>query len=75
MTQPLSPRSTVFVYDGEALAVLAGAVSVPLDTRVQVAGRDYIVNNVRVGVRQNDFDMYYDCHRAEASGTVPSFLG
>jgi hypothetical protein len=74
MTEPLAPGKTVFLYDGEAFAVLVGAISLPLESRVQVAGRDYIVNNIRVGIRPHDFDLYYDCHRAEATGTVPSFL-
>lgn len=71
---PLPPGKTLFMYDGQPFAVLTGAISLPLQARVQIGRRDYIINNVRVAVRSNDFDLYYDCHLAEIPGTVPSFL-
>lgn len=74
MTDPLVSGKTVFLYDGEQFAVLAGAITVPLQSRVQLGDRDYIVNNARVLLGPTGFDLYYDCHQAEASGTVPSFL-
>lgn len=74
VTEPLASGKTVFFYDGEPFAVLTGAISVPPQSRVQLGERDYIVNNVRVRLGSKEFDLYYDCHQAESSGTVPSFL-
>ena len=71
---PLPAGKTIFLYDGEPFAALVGAISLPLQARVQVGRRDDIINNVRGGIRSSDFDLYYDCHLAETSGTAPSFL-
>lgn len=67
----LSAALTVFMYDGEQIAILEGAVSVPIGARVEVRHVDYIVNNVRVGTRATSFDLYYECHMAEETGTAP----
>ncbi|MGB8652280.1 MAG: hypothetical protein WCD35_16665 [Mycobacteriales bacterium] len=68
---PLPPGITKFFYVNEELAVLNGAVSVPLDTRVEIGTTDYVVNRVRISVRANCFDLYYECHKAEVTGSEP----
>lgn len=69
MDESLAPGLTKFLYDGEQLASLWGTVSVPTGTRVGVGRNDYIVDTVRVPVRQTDYDLYYECHFSEDTGS------
>ncbi|WP_130451216.1 hypothetical protein [Zhihengliuella halotolerans] len=71
MSNPLTQGQTVFMYVNERLAVLEGAMSFPIGTRVEIGRQDYIVDNIRVGIRDIDFDIYYGCHLAESTGTKP----
>ncbi|WP_022877972.1 hypothetical protein [Microbacterium sp. B19] len=72
--QRLTPGLTAIMYDNQQIAVLEGAVSLPIGARIQIGKSDYIVNNVRVGIRHEDFDLYYDTHLAEVTGASPSPL-
>lgn len=69
----LTPGLTRFLYNNDELTTLEGAVSVPIGTRVEIweDGKpvDYIVDTARIGARETDFDLYYECHRAEETGT------
>ena len=54
--------------------MLEGALTVPLGAQAAVGRTDYIVDNVRVGIREKHLDLDYDCHMAEETGTPPGFL-
>ena len=62
---------TVILYDNAELARLEGAISLPMETRVNVSDTDYIVHNLRLQLRETDFDFYYDTHLAERVGSQP----
>ena len=68
MTVHLTPGITAFMFDNEQLATLAGAVQLPIGTRLRLGRTDYIVHGVEVGARKTDFDIYYMCHPAEETG-------
>lgn len=68
MDEPLKPGVTAFLYDNAQIAVLEGAISVPVGTRVRIGKTDYIVHSAGIGIREVDFDLYYTCHVAEKTG-------
>jgi hypothetical protein len=70
----LKPGLTTILYDNSTLAQLEGAVSLPMESRVQIGKTDYIIHNVRVQIRETDYDIYYDTHMAEETGTQPPIV-